>query len=63
MNSPAADVRWGSKEAFKDHIRSSLSKCGVPFDRLEDWPGIEKNGVQFATGDWKPLNSNILMWQ
>jgi len=30
---------------------------------LRNWPGIKKNGVQFATGGWQHLNSNILMWQ
>jgi len=24
------------KKRFKDHIKSSLSKCGIPFDRLEE---------------------------
>jgi len=53
----------GQKKRFKDHIKSLLSKCWIPFDRLEELAGIEKNGVQFVTGGWQPLNSNILMWQ
>ena len=27
------------KKHFKDHIKSSLSKCGIPFDRLEEMVG------------------------
>jgi len=26
----------GQKQRFKDHIKSSVSKCGIPFDRLEE---------------------------
>jgi len=26
----------GQKKRFKDHIKSSLSKCGIPVDRLEE---------------------------
>jgi len=26
----------GQKKRFKDHIKLSLSKCGMPFDRLEE---------------------------
>ena len=29
----------GQKKRFKDHIKSSLSKCGIPFDRLEELAG------------------------
>ena len=29
----------GQKKRFKDHINSSLSKCGIPFDRLEELAG------------------------
>ena len=29
----------GQKKRFKDHIKSSLSKCGIPFDRLEEMVG------------------------
>ena len=53
----------GQKKRFKDHIKSSLSKCGIPSDRLEELAGDRKNGVQFATRCWQHLNSNILMWQ
>jgi len=53
----------GQKKRFKDHIKSSLIKCGIPFDSLRNWAGIEKNGVQFATTGWQRSNSNILMWQ
>jgi len=53
----------GQKKRFKDLMKSSLSKCRIPFDRLEELAGVEKNGMQFATGSWQPLNSNILMWQ
>ena len=27
------------KKRFKDHIKSSLSECGIPFDRLEEFAG------------------------
>jgi len=29
----------GQKKRFKDHIKSSLSKCGIPFDRLQELGG------------------------
>ena len=29
----------GQKKCFKDHIKSSLSKCGIPFDILEELAG------------------------
>jgi len=29
----------GQKKRFKDHIKSSLSKCGIPFDRHEELAG------------------------
>ena len=29
----------GQKKHFKDHIKSSLSKCGIPFNRLEELAG------------------------
>ena len=29
----------GQKKRFKDHIKLSLSKCGIPFDRLEELAG------------------------
>jgi len=29
----------GQKKPFKDLIKSSLSKCGIPFDRLEELAG------------------------
>jgi len=48
-------------------LRITLSRpyvnAGSLLTDLRTWPGIEKNGVQFATGGWQPLNSNILMWQ
>jgi len=40
LHSELADVLWGGqKKRFKDHIKSSLSKCGIPFDRLEELAG------------------------
>ena len=32
----------GQKKRFKDHIKTSLSKCGIPFDRLEELAGERK---------------------
>jgi len=33
----------GQKKRFEDHIKSSLkSKCGVPFDRLEELAGDQE---------------------
>ena len=32
----------GQKKRFKDHIKTSLSKCGIPFDRLEELAGDRK---------------------
>ena len=29
----------GQKKRFKDHIKSSLSKYGIPYDRLEELAG------------------------
>ena len=50
------------RSVFEDHIKSSLSKCGIPFDRLEKFAGHREDSVQFATRCWQHLNSNILMW-
>jgi len=30
---------WSQKKRFKDHIKSSLSKCGIPFNRFEELGG------------------------
>jgi len=37
VNSPAADIWWGGQRTpFKDYVKLSLSKRGIPFNRLEE---------------------------
>jgi len=48
----------GQKKRFKDHIKWSLSKCGIPFDRIVELAGDREEWRAVCDKGWQPLNQS-----